>query len=136
MFCTNCGKEVPDGSEFCEFCGTKMKQKEEITKNDVSIEYSNTPVNVTFQRKKSFIGCAVSMKIHVDGVVVAQLSNGAAQQVQVPSGKHEIIVEMWSAVNKFELEFSPEHKNVIVEVGLKMGLITNKTRILSVRNVD
>lgn len=24
MFCTNCGKEIPDGTRFCTFCGTPM----------------------------------------------------------------------------------------------------------------
>ena len=24
MFCTNCGKENPDGNAFCESCGTKL----------------------------------------------------------------------------------------------------------------
>ena len=24
MFCYNCGKELPDGSVFCSYCGTKI----------------------------------------------------------------------------------------------------------------
>ena len=24
MFCTNCGKQIPNDSVFCEFCGTKI----------------------------------------------------------------------------------------------------------------
>ena len=24
MFCTNCGKEIPDDSIFCTFCGQKV----------------------------------------------------------------------------------------------------------------
>ena len=25
MFCTNCGKQVPDGAAFCTNCGTPVK---------------------------------------------------------------------------------------------------------------
>ena len=28
MFCTNCGKQIPDDSAFCEFCGTKIDNEE------------------------------------------------------------------------------------------------------------
>lgn len=28
MYCNNCGKEIPDGSEFCNFCGNKTGGKE------------------------------------------------------------------------------------------------------------
>ena len=24
MFCYNCGKEIPDGTVFCSYCGTKI----------------------------------------------------------------------------------------------------------------
>ena len=26
MFCTNCGKENPDGAKFCENCGKKIEE--------------------------------------------------------------------------------------------------------------
>ena len=25
MFCPNCGKEIPDGSKFCPYCGAKLE---------------------------------------------------------------------------------------------------------------
>lgn len=134
MFCTNCGKEIPDESKFCKFCGTKTKEKKIQTQENKLNVADSKLIKVTFQRKKSFVGCAVSMKIHVDGKVVAVLKNGAAQQVEIPSGKHKVIVEVWSAVSETEVEFSPEYSNVYVLVGLKMGLITNKTKIISIRN--
>ena len=28
MFCTNCGKQIPNDSAFCEFCGTKIDNEE------------------------------------------------------------------------------------------------------------
>ncbi len=30
MYCNNCGKEIPDNSKFCNFCGSKIN-KEEVT---------------------------------------------------------------------------------------------------------
>ncbi len=29
MYCTNCGKEIPDQSEFCEHCGAKLSENQE-----------------------------------------------------------------------------------------------------------
>lgn len=30
MFCTNCGKQIPDHVKFCTYCGTKIEQQAEI----------------------------------------------------------------------------------------------------------
>lgn len=134
MFCTNCGKEIPNESQFCTFCGNKVKGKE--AQDNKTQTTNNSLVNVTFHRKKRFTGCAVSMKIHVDNTVVAVLGNGDTKQVQVPSGKHKVVIEMWSAISETEVEFLPGYSNIYVEVGLKMGLLTNKTKILSIRNEE
>ena len=32
MFCPNCGKELPDGSKFCGFCGADISKEQ--TGND------------------------------------------------------------------------------------------------------
>ena len=130
MFCTSCGKEIPNGSKFCTHCGNEVKKLQE---NEVQTTSSKV-VKVTFERKKSFLGCAVPMRVLVDGNIVAVLKNGASQQVDVPSGKHKVIVEVWSAVSETEVDFSSEYSSMHVLVGLKMGLITNKTKILSIRS--
>ena len=44
MFCTNCGKEIPDSSQFCEYCGKSTQSKLQSTKN----------IQVTIQRRKKF----------------------------------------------------------------------------------
>ncbi len=36
MFCTNCGKEIPEGSLFCTNCGTKIEEKAEEVKETVN----------------------------------------------------------------------------------------------------
>ena len=30
MFCSNCGKELPEGTKFCGFCGTPVKAEESV----------------------------------------------------------------------------------------------------------
>ena len=30
MLCTNCGKEVPNDSEFCIYCGKRMEHEEDL----------------------------------------------------------------------------------------------------------
>lgn len=39
MFCNNCGKEIDDGSKFCQYCGTSFDSTENsIKKNDAPNE--------------------------------------------------------------------------------------------------
>lgn len=33
MYCTNCGKEIPDQSEFCEHCGARLSENQENQEN-------------------------------------------------------------------------------------------------------
>jgi len=37
MFCPNCGKEIPDGSTFCFYCGAKITN-EKKERNGKSIK--------------------------------------------------------------------------------------------------
>lgn len=42
MFCTNCGKELSDDSQFCDNCGTSLNgEKKETAKKAVSKEQDN-----------------------------------------------------------------------------------------------
>ena len=123
MFCTNCGKEIPDSSSFCTQCGTEVTRKPQSQKT----------IKVTFTRPKKIIGCAVSMKIYIDGNVVAVLKNGTSAEVDVLCGKHKVIVEMWSAISQREVEFSEEYTKMYINVGIKMGFWANKAEILSIK---
>lgn len=122
MFCTNCGKEIPDGSEFCPNCGNQIGNSSEKT------------VKVIWHRKKGFLGCAVSIKVFVDGKVVATLKNNGTSEVDIPCGKHKVTFDYWGGADGNEVIFSDEYSKIYIEVGLKMGLITNKIKILSIKN--
>lgn len=34
VYCRNCGKEIAEGSVFCEFCGERQKAEEKVSDND------------------------------------------------------------------------------------------------------
>ena len=123
MFCTNCGKEIPYSSSFCTYCGSKVARKPKPQKN----------IKVTFKRPKKVVGCAVSMKVYIDGKVVAVLKNGSTAEVDVACGKHKVIVEMWSAISQREVEFSEEYTKMYIGVGIKIGFWANKAEIISIK---
>ncbi|MDO5028925.1 MAG: zinc ribbon domain-containing protein [Bacillota bacterium] len=49
MFCTNCGREIENGSIFCEFCGSKQEVSQEVSP-ELSQEIEQEPA-----KKKSFL---------------------------------------------------------------------------------
>lgn len=126
MFCKNCGKEIADGVTFCPNCGQGVEQ---------SVSRSKTgTVRLVVHRKKSFFGCAVSTKIHLDGQVVASIKSDGVASFDLTPGTHELVFDMWSATEKTNIELPADCSAVYVEIGLKMGLITNKIKVLSIRN--
>lgn len=55
MFCENCGKKIPDGTQFCPYCGTPLKttgvQKNQSEKTVESPMTLNAGKNVADQKK-------------------------------------------------------------------------------------
>ena len=37
MFCPNCGKQIPDNANFCEFCGAKLNNNNNLANNENNI---------------------------------------------------------------------------------------------------
>ena len=70
MFCPKCGKELLEASNFCTACGY------EIATSNVSqnVEKQNSKtVKIVITRIKKLIGCAIPMKIIIDGNKIASL---------------------------------------------------------------
>lgn len=44
MFCRNCGAEIPDGVYFCEKCGAKTEEQQNIYAGEF---YENAPADYT-----------------------------------------------------------------------------------------
>ena len=60
MYCTKCGKEIKDGSKFCEFCGADVSgEKSNPTITNPTVELTNSsvateaPVQTASSNKKS-----------------------------------------------------------------------------------
>ena len=50
MFCNQCGKQIPDDSEFCRFCGSRLAASRAISTNVISnAEPEKTPSKVVVE---------------------------------------------------------------------------------------
>ena len=71
MFCPNCGEKIPDGSKYCEFCGTKLYNVSGAQHSEVRHD-PDAPQTYAAQPKKKrgcMIGCLISALIV--GLVIA-----------------------------------------------------------------
>jgi len=129
MFCTNCGKEVINNAKFCSFCG-KETAGNIVTKQE---EKKTKTIKAVFHRIGRFTGSAISIKIYIDKQLVGTIGNDQTLEVDVPYGKHTIITEMWSGISEKEVNFSEEYSKVLIDIYIKIGMITNKPDIVSVK---
>lgn len=120
MICKKCGKEIPDSSNFCKYCGTNVEE--------------NCKIKVIFQRTKKILGFAIPMKVIIDGNLVATLKNGETQEVEVTAGEHKVIIDTIGEINEQLLTFSSEYSRTYIELVMKMGLVTGKAHIASIKN--
>ena len=67
MFCPNCGEKIPDGSKYCEFCGTKLYNAPNAPKAEVREEPDAPHTYVAQPRKKSGLakGCLIAAVVFV-----------------------------------------------------------------------
>jgi PHP family Zn ribbon phosphoesterase len=99
-FCSNCGKEVEDSSNFCPSCGKAINKSSSDTMRSMS-DYNGNTVSmptygangsvVVIKRKKSVMGFAMPMTVWVDEKAVASaIKNGQEVQLTISNGEHTI----------------------------------------------
>lgn len=121
MYCTNCGKEIPDNSQFCTFCG-----------NSLNTPNNSKMIKLKVTRKKKLIGCAIPMKVLVDGNQIASLKNNNSIEIDIPAGEHKLIIDTVGEVTEELLNLTEEYSKVNVNLVMKFGLVTGKAAIESI----
>lgn len=119
MFCTKCGKEIPNDSKFCTNCGNSIKIKQKG--------------KITFHRIEKYVACLVGISVNIDGKIAGSVANGGTLTVDVPIGNHKVIFDLWSGVSQTDIEVTEEFPNVFVDIKIKTGLITNKIEVVNIR---
>lgn len=140
MFCTNCGKEIPDGTKFCTSCGYKIENANtqpnaNIPVNNMQSNMSNSKmVRLTVIRRKRILGLAVPMRILIDGNQIASLKNDNSVDIDLPAGQHRLLIDTVGEVTDQIIDLKPEFNRVTVTLIMKMGLVTGKAAIESIQN--
>ena len=75
MFCTNCGKEIDDGSVFCTNCGTRQTVEQPASLDTTNVE--NTPIteDVKIQNNNEFKSTPQPKPIVATNVESASVKN-------------------------------------------------------------
>jgi len=145
MFCTNCGKEIPNGSKFCTSCGCKIDNIQGTSNTNIPVNnvQPNPAINnqanlkmvrLTVVRRKRFLGLAVPMRILVDGNQIASLKNDNSVDIDLPAGQHRLLIDTVGEVTDQIIELKPEYNRVVVTLIMTMGLVTGKAAIESIQN--
>lgn len=63
MYCTNCGKELPDNSKFCNHCGASQKTVADIQGIETQIEQSDISKRKAAKKKPGCFSAAILLFI-------------------------------------------------------------------------
>ena len=85
MFCYKCGKEIPDNSLFCSFCGAKLP-----TGNAVESSPAVKMVTLTIDRASQVYLINPPIKVIIDNDIRLSVENGRSEQVQLAPGSHHV----------------------------------------------
>ncbi|MDR1594941.1 MAG: zinc ribbon domain-containing protein [Prevotellaceae bacterium] len=80
MFCSKCGQQIPDESQFCKHCGAT------VTATAPAGNAGGNLCKVTVHRKKGYAGALMSAKVLDNGREIGSLSNGETKDFQVEKG--------------------------------------------------
>lgn len=127
MYCTKCGRQVDDQSRFCPYCGASVNAT-----NASDVNTDAAPVQLIVRRKKRFYGSLVPYKFYIDKQLVASISNGEELAFSITPGNHSLTCDLWSGVGDCQIQVPEGIHKVVVEIRLKVGLLTNKIEIVEI----
>ena len=69
MYCTHCGKEIPDDSKFCIFCGSTVEVPNATQSNNLARPAEQTPVTHPVSESQT-VSTAPKTKKHISPLVI------------------------------------------------------------------
>lgn len=109
MFCYKCGKEIPDNSLFCSFCGAKLP-----TGNAVEGTPASERFTLTIDRASQVYLINPPVKVVIDDTVRLSVENGRSEQVQLAPGSHH--VELSASMRKTVVDLNLQ-KDTVLAIG-------------------
>ena len=85
MFCTKCGKQIPDDSKFCPYCGNPAETPENMQKHvDKPTPYIPDKPPQTSSKKSTVIASVIGIAILL-GVITMAFSSKPASTTSKPA---------------------------------------------------
>lgn len=121
MFCTNCGKEVANNSNFCVNCGNFIN--------------ASKMGKIIIRRLGCYTGCLMDMKVFMDGKLVSKISNDNTLELLVNMGEHKLIFDLCMVKNTGAVvNVTDEYPNIYIDVIVDLGFWVNKLKIVNIRS--
>lgn len=114
MYCYKCGKQIPDDSAFCSYCGAAIAQPTtEVPQG----------FRLIIDRKSQMYLVNPPIKATIDGRTLLSVDNGKFVEVTVSPGLHTIELKASFRSKKLEIDIQ---KDTVVEIGFNRmtGAIT------------
>jgi len=127
MYCTKCGRQMDNQSKFCPYCGANVSAT-----NTSDVSAGDATIQLIVRRKKRFYGSLVPYKFYIDKQLVASISNGEELTLSITPGVHSLTCDLWSGVGDCQIQVPEGVRKVVVEIRLKVGLLTNKIEIVEI----
>lgn len=107
MYCNQCGKQIPDNSRFCSFCGAKIPAG-----NAVGGTSEPEVFTLTIDRASQVYLINPPVKVVIDGTVRLSVENGRSEQVQLKPGAHHI--ELSASMRKTTVDLDLQKDTVLM----------------------
>jgi hypothetical protein len=108
MFCLNCGKEIPENSNYCLYCGISLTGK---TDDSLMNIHKGSALIVVNSKKESWWGKR-KIKIIIDGNFINDVINGGSVSFEVENGKHIIFCEAKSCKRSEPIEIETKSNEI------------------------
>jgi len=124
MYCIKCGKNIPDESIYCMFCGILLNNK-----TDLIIINNEKKTLIVVEGKKSGWG-KYKIKIFVDNNNIKEIKSNNSTSFEIINGRHIIYCETSFSVSSIPIEIVAKSNEIHFSVTLNLNyeLIMIKTK--------